>query len=63
MKLLPVTGKDGYAEKSFSVYCKRCNKRTAHTTDQPIYADLDGTAFKDYYCTSCAYSLNLTQEI
>jgi len=54
MRLVQVFGRKDYAEASFIVYCKHCGKQTYHDPQFPTYADLDGEAFKDYYCGKCA---------
>lgn len=34
---------------TFMTFCCKCNRRLYSNRD-PIWADLDGEAFKDYYC-------------
>ena len=45
--------------------CCRCGKwsgepirHASHVEEQPVYADLDGEAFKSYYCAPCAKELS-----
>lgn len=37
----------------FRVTCVACRKQT-QTDREPIYADLDGKPWVDYYCRNCA---------
>lgn len=37
----------------FIVKCFKCG-RQVNTANEPLLADLDGEAFKAYYCTRCA---------
>ncbi len=51
MRLEVVTG------RSFIVFCTRCGKQClAGDVDgqMPVYADLNGEAWKAYYCSECA---------
>lgn len=59
MRFSPVTGYNHYAEGSFVVMCKGCDKRICKS-HHPIYADLEGVAFQDYYCQQCVETF--TQE-
>jgi len=39
----------------FSTFCCRCGvKLRIEENHPPVYADLDGKEFVDYYCTECA---------
>lgn len=46
MKLEIVTG------IPFISYCKFCG-RTMNSGNEPVYADLHGKPFEDYYCLIC----------
>jgi len=38
----------------FTCNCYKCGR---HLKDGPIYADLDGPAYRAYYCPECAKEL------
>jgi hypothetical protein len=38
---------------SFRCTCTRCGFTVYTSMDQPMYADLNGKAFVDYYCPDC----------
>lgn len=36
----------------FHCHCRKCGK-DLQSDREPIFADLDGTAFQDWYCETC----------
>ena len=38
---------------AIKVSCVACGKKVA-TNQEPVYADIDGDPFVDYYCYQCA---------
>ena len=46
MNLQKVTG------RPFSCICNNCHATLSSSTDE-VYADLDGKAFKSFYCSAC----------
>lgn len=54
-RVLRVTG------PAFRLECIKCGKKT-QSDREPVYADLDGKPFVDYYCKPCAISAGATLE-
>lgn len=48
MRLIPIP--DG---TEYTFVCYRCGKRTTNYRDVDARADLDGPAFRAYYCGEC----------
>lgn len=48
MRLVKTTG------RPFYVFCFECGKSVIAGDGEGVYADLDGPAFRAYYCTECA---------
>jgi hypothetical protein len=38
----------------FHVHCSQCGRPESNEREGRLYADLDGPAFRSYYCAACA---------
>jgi hypothetical protein len=56
MKLVQVKGYyNRLAGGEFPTICKHCHKKVWHDPQYPLYVDLEGKPFEDYYCGKCAH--------